>query len=97
MKDFMISRNTFLDAQVLDADHKTDLIQVHQALEKAVVEDTNVPDKIVHCSECGFWDSPPSCEGLAKCATGESGIRYRSKNDYCSKGMPRRRPSKEVQ
>lgn len=38
MNDFMISRNTFLDALVLDADGKTDLIQVHQALEKAVVE-----------------------------------------------------------
>lgn len=38
MNDFLISRNTFLDALVLDADGKTDLIQVHQALEKAVVE-----------------------------------------------------------
>lgn len=42
MKDFMISRNTFLDALVLDADNKTDLIQVHQALEKAVVDHDEV-------------------------------------------------------
>lgn len=38
MNDFMISRNKFLDALVLDADGKTDIIQVKLALEKAVVE-----------------------------------------------------------
>ena len=37
MTDHLISRSRFLDALVLDADNKTDLIQVHQALEKAVV------------------------------------------------------------
>ena len=38
MNDFMISRNTFLDALVLAADGTTDIIQVKLALEKAVVE-----------------------------------------------------------
>lgn len=52
---------------------------------------------IVHCGECRFWDSPPSCEGLAKCVTGESGIRYRSKNDFCSKGVPLPDQPKEVE
>ena len=43
MTDFTISRNTFLDALVLDADGKTDIIQVKLALEKAVEnkEETN--------------------------------------------------------
>ena len=51
--------------------------------------------QVVHCEECRFWDSPPSCEGLAKCVTGESGIRYRSRRDFCSKGMPFTAPPKE--
>ena len=41
---------------------------------------------VVHCGECKFWRRPPSCEGLARCETGETGIRYRSKNDFCSRG-----------
>lgn len=36
MNDFMISRNTFLDALVLAADGTTDIVQVKLALEKAV-------------------------------------------------------------
>lgn len=56
MNDFMISRNTFLDALVLDADNKTDLIQVHQALEKAVVDVESVDNG----DRTGFWvDSEP--------------------------------------
>lgn len=47
---------------------------------------TVIPDKIIHCRECEFWRRPPSCEGLARCETGEAGIRYRSKNDFCSRG-----------
>lgn len=35
MNDFMISRNTFLDALVLAADGKTGIVQVKLALEKA--------------------------------------------------------------
>lgn len=38
MNDFLISRNKFLDALVIDADGKTDIIQVKLALERAVVE-----------------------------------------------------------
>ena len=47
------------------------------------------PDEVrgvVHCGECKFWRRPPSCEGLARCETGETGIRYRTKNDFCSRG-----------
>lgn len=39
------------------------------------------------CGECAYWDSGHiSCEGFAKCLTGESGIRYRHKNGFCSCG-----------
>jgi hypothetical protein len=45
-------------------------------------------DDFVHCEYCKFWDKENvSCEGLAKCVTGESGLRYRSKNDFCSRGQ----------
>jgi late competence protein required for DNA uptake (superfamily II DNA/RNA helicase) len=42
MNDHLISRSRFLDALVLDADNKTDLIQVHHALEKAVISPDDV-------------------------------------------------------
>lgn len=40
MNDFMISRNKFLDALVLDADGKTDIIQAKLALEKSAMDKT---------------------------------------------------------
>lgn len=43
---------------------------------------------IVHCKDCKFWDGEKvSCEGLARCNTGESGIRYRTSEDFCSRGV----------
>ena len=45
---------------------------------------------VVRCGECNFWDKDHiSCEGLAKCLTGESGVRYRNRSDFCSKGRKR--------
>ena len=42
---------------------------------------------VIRCDKCDFWDRDHiSCEGLAKCLTGEGGIRYRNRNDFCSKG-----------
>lgn len=42
---------------------------------------------VVRCGECLFWNRDHiSCEGLARCATGESGVRYRNKYDFCSRG-----------
>ena len=42
---------------------------------------------VVRCRECIFWDKDHiSCEGLAKCCTGEGGIRYRNRSDFCSRG-----------
>lgn len=43
--------------------------------------------EIIRCENCQFWDNEHiSSEGLAKCATGESGIRYRRSYDFCSHG-----------
>jgi len=43
---------------------------------------------VIRCNKCDFWDRDHvSCEGLAKCLTGEGGIRYRNRNDFCSRGI----------
>lgn len=42
--------------------------------------------EVVRCGECIFWDALPSCEGLARCQTGESGVRFRKAYDFCSRG-----------
>lgn len=43
--------------------------------------------KIIHCKNCEFWNRDHiSCEGFARCNTGESGIRFRKEYDFCSKG-----------
>lgn len=45
---------------------------------------------VVTCGECEFWNRERiSCEGLARCNTGESGIRYRNRHDFCSRGKKR--------
>jgi hypothetical protein len=45
---------------------------------------------VVTCADCKFWDRERiSCEGLARCNTGESGVRYRNRNDFCSRGEKR--------
>lgn len=45
---------------------------------------------VVLCGECKFWGRERiSCEGLARCNTGESGVRYRNRNDFCSRGEKR--------
>ena len=45
---------------------------------------------VVTCGECEFWNRERiSCEGLARCNTGEGGIRYRNRNDFCSRGKKR--------
>ena len=44
--------------------------------------------EVVRCKDCRAWDRGRiSCEGLARCNSGEGGIRYRSGSDYCSKGV----------
>lgn len=41
---------------------------------------------VVRCKDCRYWDRARiSCEGLARCLTGESGIRYRKADDFCSR------------
>ena len=43
---------------------------------------------VVRCKDCRFWNRDKiSVEGLARCNTGETGIRYRTENDFCSRGM----------
>ena len=46
------------------------IIEAMQAIIDAPAADVV---EVVRCGECMFWDAPPSCEGLARCRTGESG------------------------
>ena len=69
MNDHLISRNKFLDALVLDADNKTDLIQVHQALEKAVISPDEVrgvghwitEQEAIDADDYSLWDTCSVC------------------------------------
>ena len=79
-----------IDADALNAYiESAECNSVGKALQAIDTAPTISPDEtlgVVHCGECKFWRRPPSCEGLARCETGETGIRYRSKNDFCSRG-----------
>lgn len=47
-------------------------------------------EPVIHCNDCAFWESKRvSCEGLARCRTGESGYRYRFGHDFCSRAQKR--------
>ena len=59
------------------------IIEAMQAIIDAPAADVV---EVVRCGECMFWDAPPSCEGLARCRTGESGVRFRNASDFCSRG-----------
>ena len=46
--------------------------------------------EVVFSGECEFSNRErSSCEGLARCNTGEGGIRYRNRDDFCSRGKKR--------
>lgn len=60
------------------------LTEAADALEQIPAADVR---PVVTCADCKFWGRERiSCEGLARCNTGESGIRYRNRNDFCSRG-----------
>lgn len=43
--------------------------------------------EVVRCKDCQYWNRDRvSCEGLARCLTGETGVRFRNANDFCSRG-----------
>ena len=83
MTDHLISRSRFLDALVLDADNKTDLIQVHQALEKAVISPEEVRG-VVRCEDCALRGTGTSrAYGGYWCNETTSFVRP---DDFCSRG-----------
>ena len=44
--------------------------------------------EVVRCKDCTMWErNRISCEGRARCLTGEGGTRYRGRNDFCSIGI----------
>lgn len=79
-----VDKNRYLDQIFWERD-----IAMSQLEEHGIPFGGIAPDvlKVVRCKDCEYWNrNNISCEGLAKCVTGESGIRYRNKNDFCSRG-----------
>lgn len=45
-------------------------------------------ERVIRCRDCEFWERDRiSVEYMARCRTGESGIRYRAGWDFCSKAI----------
>lgn len=64
-------------------ERKQGILGVRETIKNRTAADV---EEVVKCKNCTFWDREHiSCEGLARCLTGESGIRYRSCKDYCSR------------
>lgn len=66
----------------------------NKALEDSAALVTLMPtieaEPVIRCKDCAFWESKRvSCEGLARCRTGESGCRYRFGHDFCSRAQRR--------
>lgn len=54
-------------------------------------------EPVIHCKDCAFWESKRvSCEGLARCRTGESGYRCRVGYDFCSRAQRREEVSEDA-
>ena len=86
--DAKIAAWTILEGMGVSAKHNERLAEEVDA----VVDDIPAADvrPVVTCGECEFWNRERiSCEGLARCNTGESGIRYRNRDDFCSRGKKR--------
>jgi len=70
------------------------------AFARALRDETDFPtieaEPIIHCKDCAFWERKRvSCEGLARCRTGESGYRYRFGHDFCSRAQRREKVSED--
>lgn len=81
----LIDADVFMENIVSIADLRTISTKtIGEALDKTPTVDA-VP--VIRCESCIFWDRDHvSREGLAKCCTGEGGIRYRDRSDFCSRG-----------
>lgn len=82
--------NTIFDQQITNDLTKMDRI-FNTGLRRAMSVLANLPVAdavpVVRCNDCKFWDREHiSVEGLARCQTGETGIRYRKAIDFCSRG-----------
>ena len=65
---------------------KSTTIPITEAIARIELIPSEDVQPVVRCKDCQFWNREHiSCEGLARCITGESGVRYRGKNDFCSK------------
>lgn len=79
-----IEREALPAANMNDNDYADGWNECLEAINSILAADVR---PVITCGECEFWNRDRiSCEGLARCNTGESGIRYRNRNDFCSRG-----------
>ena len=82
--DFASDGYAYLDTAVESARHDIKAIPAADVV------------SVVRCGECEFWERDRiTCEGVARCKTGESGVRFRARNDYCSRAILKRKDGDE--
>lgn len=70
-----------------DADYKLDHNEITLEEYLKLIKPLEDVVPVIRCENCTFWDRDHiSRKGFAKCRTGEGGIRYRNRSDFCSKG-----------
>ena len=73
---------------VINAVENTNIQITESEWEELMSAISSIPCKIVYCKDCAMWERDHiSCEGFARCCTGEGGYVLRKSYDFCSKGI----------
>ena len=81
--EYVVSKDAYDQAKWENEVMQNQLAEINKTLGQKMDDVVTV----VRCKDCLFWNRERiSCEGLARCVTGEGGVRYRHKNDFCSRG-----------
>ena len=85
--DGFISKDKAIDALCLDCAEETKCKDLCDNAKRILYLPAADVVPVVRCKNCKFWlRDRISVEGLARCQTGETGIRYRKATDFCSRG-----------
>ena len=87
MKNDLISKSEILESEFSIEENGA----IGYVVDSEVIRNTKPVDAVVvtRCGNCQMWQRDRiSCEGLARCITGEGGFVYRSRYDFCSKAVP---------
>lgn len=87
MKVDLISKSEILESEFSIEENGI----IGYVVDSEVIRNAKPIDAVVvtRCENCQMWQrNRISCEGLARCITGEGGFVYRSRYDFCSKAVP---------